>query len=182
MTQLQIDITKPKPNTAEYFKSLPAHERCPVTEQGILYHMVTKWTLSTKAISLLKAHFKSGYTASQLHETLRMNKSKIPSNPKQNMPKGKLAFFIPIYSNTSRQQIERDSKHYTNKHQKYFLSFRYLNKDVAFVIIQRSNVNDFLAQRVKDKQILQDRRLEHYYKEVKQTLLKEPNSEANNAT
>ena len=91
---------------------------CPVEEQGILYHMVTKWTLSTKAISMLLAHYKQGYTAAQLNEILKLHKSRIPGNPRQLIPEDTgLIHYIPIYSNTSRVEIERDSKHSALKHQ-----------------------------------------------------------------
>lgn len=143
----------------------PIKQRCPVEEQGILYHIVTKWSLSTKAISMLKGHFKSDYSAHTLNETLKMNKARVPSNKKQGMPPG-ITYFVPIYSNTSRHEIERDAKHSALKHQKYFLSFRYYSPDMAVVIIQRSRVNDYVFQRQKEAQMIHDRSLKTYYRTV----------------
>lgn len=140
---------------------------CPVEAQGLLYHMVTKWTLSTKAISMLKAYYKRGMSAIELHTVLKLHNSRLPGQPQQNIPKDTgLIHYIPIYSNTSRMEIERDARHSALQHQKYFLSFRFNTKNEAFVIIQRSKVNDFINARKKEKQLLHERHLKTYYKEV----------------
>lgn len=153
--------TQPKP-------AQPKDESyCPVEAQGLLYHIVTKWTLSTKAISMLKAYYKKGMSAIELHTVLNLHNSRLPGQPVQNIPKDTgIIHYIPIYSNTSRMEIERDAKHSALQHQKYFLSFRFNTKNEAFVIIQRSKVNDFINARKKEQQLIHERHLKTYYKEV----------------
>lgn len=136
-----------------------------VENQGLLYHMVTKWQLSTAAMRHLKIYKKESMKAYELDAMLALNKGRLKYSSN-----GIVGTYAPIYSNTSRNTIRQDAQGLVDKHQEYFLSYRYKDNETAIVLIQRSNINKVRSERNIYLSRNFDRRREDYYKVLAPTL------------
>lgn len=102
-----------------------------------LFDIVHKWNLPDTTISELLYYKLQSIPAHSLNSWLRHD-SGLLGREKQNI------LFVPIYQNTSRQQILIDAKHCQGA--RYYLSFRATKDGTAIVLIQRANSNESTKQ------------------------------------
>lgn len=95
-----------------------------------LFDLLHRWNLSQAQQNTLEFYKLHSMSAAQLEIHLRNNDSKVYHSDEPRM------VFIPIYQNTTRQQIKYDATggNYTKK---YYLSFRSVG-NTNIVLIQRS--------------------------------------------
>lgn len=95
-----------------------------------LFDLIHRWNLSQAQQNTLEFYKLHSMSAAQLEIHLRNNDSKVYHSDEPRL------VFIPIYQNTTRQQIKYDATggNYTKK---YYLSFRSVG-NTNIVLIQRS--------------------------------------------